>query len=102
MVGRYGYQTRIVQLPVERVTDGADGIAADLRHEGLGSVLRDMMAPARQNSAHSRLLGNLPRRHSADNPQAQRAAEDPAARPFGPAKRLRAGSACAARHRPRM
>lgn len=38
-------QTRIVQLLVERVTVGEDGIAVDLRHEGLGSVLRDMMAP---------------------------------------------------------
>ncbi|ABA05211.1 resolvase [Nitrobacter winogradskyi Nb-255] len=40
-------QTRIVQLLVERVTVGEDGIAVDLRHEGLGSVLRDMMAPRR-------------------------------------------------------
>ena len=43
-------QTRIVQLLVERVTVGEDGIAVDLRHEGLGSVLRDMMAP-RQTEA---------------------------------------------------
>ncbi|MBA1373237.1 recombinase family protein [Sphingomonas ursincola] len=45
-------QTRIVQLLVERVTVGEDGIAVDLRHEGLGSVLRDMMAP-RQMEAHA-------------------------------------------------
>jgi len=45
-------QTRIVQLLVERVTVGEDGIAVDLRHEGLGSVLRDMMA-ARQTEAHA-------------------------------------------------
>ncbi|CUA98898.1 Site-specific DNA recombinase related to the DNA invertase Pin [Pannonibacter indicus] len=45
-------QTRIVQLLVERVTVGEDGIAVDLRHEGLGSVLRDMMAP-RQTEAHA-------------------------------------------------
>lgn len=43
-------QTRIIQLPVERVTVGEGGIAVDLRHEGLGSVLRDMMAP-RQTKA---------------------------------------------------
>ena len=45
-------QTRIVQLLVERVTVGEDGIAVDLRHEGLGSVLRDMMAP-RQTEAYA-------------------------------------------------
>ncbi len=43
-------QTRIVRLLVERVTVGEDGIAVDLRHEGLGSVLRDMMVP-RQTEA---------------------------------------------------
>jgi site-specific DNA recombinase len=43
-------QTRIVQLLVERVTVGENGIAVDLRQEGLGSVLRDMMAP-RQTEA---------------------------------------------------
>jgi DNA invertase Pin-like site-specific DNA recombinase len=43
-------QTRIVQLLVERVTVGEGGIAVDLRHDGLGSVLRDMMAP-RQTEA---------------------------------------------------
>lgn len=36
-------QTRIIHLLVERVTVGEGGIAVDLRHEGLGSVLRDMM-----------------------------------------------------------
>ncbi|MBC40242.1 MAG: resolvase, partial [Oceanicaulis sp.] len=45
-------QTRIVQLLVERVTVGEDGIAVDLHHEGLGSVLRDMMA-SRQTEAHA-------------------------------------------------
>ena len=45
-------QTRIVQLLVKRVTVGEDGIAVDLRHEGLGSVLRDMMA-TRQTEAHA-------------------------------------------------
>jgi hypothetical protein len=43
-------QTRIVQLLVDRVTVGEDGITVDLRHKGLGSVLRDMMAP-RQTEA---------------------------------------------------
>src|SRR5690606_29184922 len=37
-------QTRIVHLLVALVHVGEDGIAVDLRHEGLGSVLRDMMA----------------------------------------------------------
>lgn len=40
-------QARIVQILVARVTVGEDGIAVDLRQEGLGSVLRDMMAPRR-------------------------------------------------------
>jgi DNA invertase Pin-like site-specific DNA recombinase len=43
-------QTRIIQLLVDRVTVGASGIAVDLRQEGLGYVLRDMMAP-RQKEA---------------------------------------------------
>jgi hypothetical protein len=43
-------QTRIIQLLVDRVTVGASGISVDLRQEGLGSVLRDMMAP-RQKEA---------------------------------------------------
>jgi site-specific DNA recombinase len=43
-------QTRIIQLLVDRVTVGTSGIAVDLRQEGLGSVLRDMMAP-RQTEA---------------------------------------------------
>ena len=38
-------QTRIVNLLSERVTIGEDGIAVDLRHEGLGSALREMIAP---------------------------------------------------------
>ena len=43
-------QTRIIQLLVDRVTVGTSGIAVDLRQEGLGSVLHDMMAP-RQKEA---------------------------------------------------
>ncbi|MDP2354907.1 MAG: recombinase family protein [Beijerinckiaceae bacterium] len=38
-------QARIVHLLVERVTVDASGIAVDLRNDGLGSVVRDMMAP---------------------------------------------------------
>jgi site-specific DNA recombinase len=45
-------QTRIVQLLVDRVTVGEGGIAVDLHHEGLGSVLEEMMAP-RQTEARA-------------------------------------------------
>jgi site-specific DNA recombinase len=44
-------QARIVQLLVERVTVGESGMAVDLRHEGLGSVLRDMMTPRQTETA---------------------------------------------------
>ncbi|EDP61758.1 resolvase [alpha proteobacterium BAL199] len=44
-------QARIVQLLVERVIVGEDGIAVDLRHEGLGSVVREMMAPRQTETA---------------------------------------------------
>jgi hypothetical protein len=44
-------QARIVQLLVERVTVGEDGMAVDLRHDGLGSVLRGMMAPRQTEAA---------------------------------------------------
>ncbi|MFC3101704.1 hypothetical protein [Altererythrobacter lauratis] len=37
-------QTRIIQLLVARVTVGEDGIAVDLRHEGLDAMIRDMLA----------------------------------------------------------
>ena len=43
-------QTRIIQLLVDRVTVGTSGIAVDLRQEGLGSVLRDMMAPGQKEA----------------------------------------------------
>jgi hypothetical protein len=43
-------QIRIIQFLVDRVTVGTGGIAVDLRQEGLGSVLRDMMEP-RQKEA---------------------------------------------------
>jgi DNA invertase Pin-like site-specific DNA recombinase len=37
-------QARIIHLLVERVTVTADGLAVDLRADGLGSVVREMMA----------------------------------------------------------
>jgi site-specific DNA recombinase len=41
-------QARIVQLLVERITVSTHGIAVDLRKEGLGMVLRDMLLPAKE------------------------------------------------------
>jgi hypothetical protein len=38
-------QARIVKLLVERVTVTADGLAVDLRTDGLGTVVREMLAP---------------------------------------------------------
>jgi site-specific DNA recombinase len=38
-------QARIVRLLVERVTITGEGIAVDLRTAGLGSIVRDMLAP---------------------------------------------------------
>ena len=38
-------QARIVELLVERVTITGKGIAVDLRTGGLGSIVRDMLAP---------------------------------------------------------
>lgn len=38
-------QARIVQLLVARVTVGASGLAVDLRHDGIRSLVREMMAP---------------------------------------------------------
>src|ERR1700716_712388 len=38
-------QARIVHLMVQRVSVSPEGIAVDLRTEGLGSVVRDMIAP---------------------------------------------------------
>ena len=43
-------QARIVQLLVERITVGTNGIAVDLRNEGLGLVLRDMLLPAKEEA----------------------------------------------------
>ena len=41
-------QARIIHLLVERVTISANGIAVDMRHDGLGSIVRDMITPARE------------------------------------------------------
>ncbi len=38
-------QARIARLLIERVTVSHDGMAVDLRTEGLGSVIRDMVTP---------------------------------------------------------
>jgi DNA invertase Pin-like site-specific DNA recombinase len=38
-------QARIVQLLVARVTVGAAGLAIDLRHDGIKSLVREMMVP---------------------------------------------------------
>lgn len=44
-------QARIVQLLVARVTVGTAGLAVDLRHDGIGSLARQMMAPQAGRSA---------------------------------------------------
>jgi len=44
-------QARIVQLLVERVTVGKDSIAVDLRQDGIGSIVRDMMTTPREARA---------------------------------------------------
>lgn len=44
-------QARIVQLLVARVTVSAAGIAVDLRHDGIGSLARQMMAPLLEKDA---------------------------------------------------
>lgn len=38
-------QARIVRLLVERVTMTTDGLAVDLRTDGLGTVVREILAP---------------------------------------------------------
>ena len=44
-------QARIIQLLVRRVTVTADGLAVDVRAEGIGGVIREMIAPARMEAA---------------------------------------------------
>lgn len=44
-------QARIIQLLVRRVIVTADGLAVDVRAEGIGGVIREMLAPARMEAA---------------------------------------------------
>ncbi|WP_247997070.1 recombinase family protein [Brucella tritici] len=44
-------QARIVQLLVARVTVGTAGLAIDLRHDGIGSLARQLMAPTTKKDA---------------------------------------------------
>lgn len=44
-------QARIIQLLVRRVIVTADGLAVDVRAEGIGGVIREMIAPARMEAA---------------------------------------------------
>jgi hypothetical protein len=44
-------QARIVRLLVERVTMTSDGLVMDLRTDGLGAVVRDMLAPRQEEAA---------------------------------------------------
>ena len=43
-------QARIVRLLVERVTVTTEGLAVDLRTEGLGAVLREMITPTHKGA----------------------------------------------------
>jgi len=44
-------QARIARLLIERVTVSAEGMAVDLRTEGLGSVIREMVTPKQELAA---------------------------------------------------
>lgn len=44
-------QARIIQLLVRRVTVTAGGLAVDVRAEGIGGVIREMIAPTRMEAA---------------------------------------------------
>ncbi len=44
-------QARIARLLIERVTVSAEGLAVDLRTEGLGSVIREMVTPKQELAA---------------------------------------------------
>jgi len=44
-------QARIARLLIERVTVSSDGLAVDLRTEGLGSVIREMVTPKQRQAA---------------------------------------------------
>ena len=43
-------QARLVRLLVERVTIGAEGIAIDLRDDGVGAIVRDMITPLKEEA----------------------------------------------------
>jgi len=43
-------QARIVRLLVERVTVTAEGLVVDLRTEGLGAVVREMITPTHKGA----------------------------------------------------
>jgi hypothetical protein len=44
-------QARIVRLLVSRVSVTADGLAVDLRSEGIGAVVREMLTPMTKEAA---------------------------------------------------
>ena len=44
-------QARIARLLIERVTVSSDGMAVDLRTEGLGSIIREMVTPKQEMAA---------------------------------------------------
>ena len=43
-------QARLVRLLVERVTIGAQGIAVDLRNDGVAAIVRDMITPLKEEA----------------------------------------------------
>jgi hypothetical protein len=47
-------QARIVHLMVQRVSVSPEGIAVDLRVEGLGAVIHEMIAPRAKEALHDR------------------------------------------------
>jgi len=44
-------QARTARLLIERVTVSAEGLAVDLRTDGLGSIIREMVAPKQELAA---------------------------------------------------
>ena len=43
-------QARLVRLLVDRVTIGAEGIAVDLRNDGVAAIVRDMITPTKEEA----------------------------------------------------
>jgi hypothetical protein len=43
-------QARLVRLLVERVTIGTEGIAVDLRNDGVAAIVRDMITPLKEEA----------------------------------------------------